>query len=242
MEKLKKFINNDYENEFCFARNYFFAGTVFIILINILLFAIGGSGWTPIHNFNSVFGVSANHWKDVFYFNSLICAFCNSFAHFNWQHTLLNMLCFFACGLYLERKAGSIKFVLLVLAMAFFTSATVSANDLSVSWQGFSGVNYGLYAFIIVDYLFSLQKTKRTKFNLFFGGVILALIYLAMCFDGGTVSFGFKWYPYDLMNNLGHYSGALAGLVLGLAIQVAQIRGITEFKGKNEKINKKQKK
>lgn len=225
MKKLKIFINDGYKNKSWFTRNYFFAGTVLIILINILIFAIGGEDWV-LDSLNTW----KDHWTDVFYFKPLIRVFCNSFAHFTWRHVLLNMLCFFFCGLYLERKTGSIKFVLLILAAAFFTSAAVSANFLAVHWQGFSAVNFGLYAYITVDYLFSLQKEKRTKFNLISGAVVLVFIYFTTCFDGAAESLSFKWYPYDLARNMGHYSGALAGLVLGLTVQIARI-GIKKNKG-----------
>ena len=67
------------------------------------------------------------------------------------------------------------------------------------------------------------RKINRTKFNLIFGAVVLALIYLATCFDGGIHSFGFKLYPYDLISNKGHYSSALAGLILGLTIQISRL-------------------
>lgn len=224
MGKLEKIINDDNKNSSLFAWNCYFIGTFLIVLINILLFANGGSNWILPGNNNSIFSIdNAHHWTDIFYFNPVIRAFCSSFAHFNWQHTLLNMLCFFVCGLYLERKTGSIKFILLIFAMALFTSAVTSTNNLSVNWMGFSGVNFGLYAYIIVEYIFSFQKIKKDKFNLIFGAIVLALIYLAMCFDGGTDSFGFRWYPYDLIHNLGHYSGALAGLILGLTVQIAKL-------------------
>ena len=56
------------------------------------------------------------------------------------------------------------------------------------------------------------------------GALILALIYLAMCFNGGTTSFGFEWYPYDLLHNMGHTGGAFAGIVVGLIVQVAKLQ------------------
>ncbi|MDR0461881.1 MAG: rhomboid family intramembrane serine protease [Christensenellaceae bacterium] len=197
--------------------NWFFIGTILVIVVNILLFAVLGGSWAY-----RVRGDGSWHWESVLYFDPMIRSFLKSFTHFNWQHVLLNMLCFVVCGFYLERKIGSVKFVLLVLVMAFFTSMTVSTNNASAGWQGFSGVNYGLYAYIIVDFLFSIKSSG--KFNMLFGGVVLGLIYFAMCFNGGTESFGFEFYPYDLFNNLGHYSSAVAGLVLGLTIQIVKIQ------------------
>ena len=184
--------------------------------MNILQFVIhGGNQSNPLPN--------GGTWTAFLHFETLLYSFSNSFNHLSLQHMLLNVLCFFVCGLYLERKIGSIKFALLVLMMAFFASATVSTNHLSVRWKGFSIVNYGLYAYIIIDYVFSFRQTNNTKFNVILGAIVLALIYLAMCFSGNTSSFGFKWYPYDLLNNIGHYSSALAGLALGLTIKLAPL-------------------
>lgn len=102
----------------------------------------------------------------------------------------------------------------------------ISSNNLSTGGIGFSGVNYGLYAILIIDYAFSFRKDKqrKNKLNLILGATILALIYLAMCYNGGTDSFGFEWYPYDFFNNMAHYSGFLAGLVLALAFNISKIQ------------------
>jgi len=123
--------------------------------------------------------------------------FFNSLEHFNWQHTLLNMLCFFVVGLYLKRKKGTLKFFLFALAMIFFTSLAISANNGETNWRGFSGVNFGFYFYIIVDYAFSaIGKRNKKHSNLFerrfdfiSSTAVLALIYLAMLFNGGTTSF-----------------------------------------------------
>ena len=212
-----KFIDDKSKNVKWWNRNYFYAGTIIIIAINIMLFAFAGNDWesiVPIDN--------EGHWEDVFYFDVVLRAFLNSFSHANWQHVLLNMLCFAGVGFYLERKTGSFGILFLVIISAFFSSIAVSANDLGVYWHGFSGVNYFLYAYSLIDYIFSFQKSKRNRTNIILGGIILALIYLAMCFNGGTSEFGFEWYPYDLMHNLGHYTSFLAGLIFGITIKLIQ--------------------
>lgn len=110
-----------------------------------------------------------------------------------------------------------------MVLVVFFTGFASSANDISLRWHGFSGANYGLYGYIIIEYVFMLlQSRKRDKVNVVLGAVILCLIYLAMCFNGGTVSIGFEWYPYDLLHNLGHASGFFAGIVLGCVGQGTQ--------------------
>lgn len=116
-------------------RNYFFITTVSIVLLNIIIYASCGSATghyaeRPLWNKFSVV--------------NLFQALVNSYTHANWQHTLLNMLCFFVAGLYLERKTGSLKFLMFLFIMSLFTAFATTANDVSLGWHGFSAVNYGL--------------------------------------------------------------------------------------------------
>ena len=107
--------------------------------------------------------------------------------------------------------------LLLVFTMSLFTAFATAANYLSLSPRGFSGVNYGLYGYIIVDYIFVLAcKPRRYAFNVISGAVVLCLIYLAMCFNGGTSTVSFMPYPYDLLHNIAHASGFVTGIVLGV--------------------------
>ena len=79
------------------------------------------------------------------------------------------------------------------------------------------------------------QKEKRNLFNIVFGAVVLALIYFAMCFCGGTSRVTFEWYPYDLLHNLGHASGFITGLVFGVYEQACSV--ISKFRNKETKCN-----
>ena len=180
-------------------------------MLNIILYAVYGSE-TGDFSIRPVWG--------NFSVNNLFQAFVNSYTHSNWQHVLLNMLCFLIAGIYLERKKGSLPFLLFMLLMSLFTAFASGTNDISLGWYGFSGINYGLYGYIGIEYIFTLlQRRKRDIINIVAGAVMLGLIYFAMCFNGGTSSIGFEWYPYDLLHNLGHASGFVAGLVLGIVEQ-----------------------
>lgn len=137
---------------------------------------------------------------------------------------------FLDCGNLFGKKKGTINTFALVLIMAFFTSTAVGANAVSIAQHGFSGVNYGLYAYVIVDYCFVFRKETRTKFNVVSGAVLIALIYFAMCFNGGTSTVSFAWYPYDFMHNMGHYSSFLAGAVLGITVQTVKLIARKEAK------------
>lgn len=200
-------LNDTRKNTTKRTANYFFVVTIAIILINVIIFATCGRDTGDI-------SVRPNWGR--FSVNNLMQTVLNTFTHFNWQHTLLNMLCFLVAGMYLERKQGSFPFLLFMVLLIFFTGFASAANDISLSWKGFSGANYGLYGYIVIEYIFMLfQKRKRDLVNIVSGAVVLGLIYLAMCFNGGTSTIGFEWFPYDLLHNLGHASGFFAGIVLG---------------------------
>jgi membrane associated rhomboid family serine protease len=162
-------------------------------------------------------------WENTLNFKAMLASFLNSFGHNDFHHVLLNMVCFFIVGLYLERKIGSIKFAFLILASAFFTSVAVTANNMSINWLGFSGVLYALYAYILIDFfILCCSKQKRNKFNLSLGAGAVCLIYLTMCFHPTTEKF--VLYPIGITNNLGHYSSFVTGIILTLGIKVVQIK------------------
>lgn len=221
-----KYIDDDKKKLYWWNRNYFFAGTVIIILINIILFAVLGNDWT-----NEYFPSAGANWHSVLYFDDLIKLFMNCFEHANWQHVLLNMLCFFICGAWLERRKGTFGLILLVVVMASVTSAYVRANYGGINFHGYSGVNFGLYAYAIIDYCFMFLNGTRSKINVISGAVLMALIYFAACFDGGTEAVGFRWYPYDFMHNIGHYSSFIGGTIIGLTIQLVKVATLRETKG-----------
>ena len=208
-------LNDTRKNTTKRTANYFFVITIAIILINVIIFATCG---------RDTGGISVRPNWGRFSVNNLMQTVLNTFTHFNWQHTLLNMLCFLVAGMYLERKQGSFPFLLFMVLLIFFTGFASAANDISLSWKGFSGANYGLYGYIVIEYIFMLfQKRKRDIVNIVSGAVVLGLIYLAMCFIGGTSTIGFEWFPYDLLHNLGHASGFFAGIVLGCVGQGLEV-------------------
>lgn len=215
-----KFVNENFQNKNYFSKNFYWVGTFTVIFLCAMLFLFGGSGWNPI----KIDGLYI--WTDGLSLNRLFYGFLQSFGHSNLQHMLLNMLCFFVVGLYLERKIGTPKLLFLVVAFAFLSTGITAANALSVTSIGYSGVNFAFYFYIIVDFLFMLfQRERRTVSNVILGIVIVALIYLAMCFNGGTSSFGFEWYPYDLFHNMGHMGGAITGTIVGLIVQITKLGG-----------------
>ena len=65
------------------------------------------------------------------------------------------MLCFLIAGSYMERKQGTLLFFVFMITLSFFTAFASCTND-SLDWRGFSCANYGLYSYILIDYLFVL--------------------------------------------------------------------------------------
>lgn len=223
MNKFSMIIDNNRKDLKWWQRNWVFVTTVFIVLLCIIIHSTHGDLFDIDYN---------NHWHDSVYFKGLLHVFLSAYYHANWQHVLLNMLCFFICGIYLERKMGSIYFFLLIMSFSLFGNSAVAANHGSLWFRGFSGVNYAIYAYILVDYLFcAIPKSKRNKLNLIYGGIMLGLIYFAACFNGGTQEVSFSLYPYDALYNLGHYTSYFFGLII--ATVLCTFRYILEKKQNN---------
>ena len=213
-----KYIDDETRKLHWWNRNYFFAGTVFVVLLNIIIYAAD-----PRHAWFHEWRV-VSHWTSELSFGNLVKQFVSSFLHSSWQHVLLNMLCFLICGAWLERRKGTLPLLGLVFVMAWVAEAFIGANDLSTGSVGYSGVNYAFYAYAIIDYCFLfIRKSTRTKFNIISGAVLIALIYFAACYTevGGSVAF--RWYPDDFMHNMGHYSAFLGGALLGITVQLAKL-------------------
>ena len=203
------FLNDDKKSIKWYSRNYFFAVTFTIVIINFIVFFTYGSPPGGVI-------YKQPEWNS-FSITNLLIAMSHCYMHLGSQHCALNMLCFFVAGIYLERKTGSLRLLALVIVMTAFTAFATAANYISLRAIGFSGVNYGIYGFIITDYLFMLfEREKRSMFNIISGAIVLALIYFAMCFNGGTSTVSFVPYPYDLTHNIGHASGFVVGLLVGL--------------------------
>lgn len=211
-----KFIDEKNKTLKWWNRNYFFAGTFVVIAINILLFVILGN-----HFINEEIGGYFVWYK--LDFSNLLRGFLNVFEHADFEHVLLNMLCFLVCGLYIERKTGTLGFLSLIFGFCILDSAFSIATSFSVYYHGASGLIYMCYAYILIDYIFSFHKKKRSKTNTILGGVVLGFIWCAMCFDVSASGFPFTYYPIDLITNAGHYSSFLGGLIVSLMIQIPQI-------------------
>ncbi len=198
-----------------YNRNYFFAGTIIVIVVNILIFYFLGNDW------EKVFKMSQDGTK-AFNCANLIRLFMNAYSHSDWPHVLWNMLGVFVCGFYIERKIGSINMLLLILVLTPMANWTAGGNRLYVTSHGFSCVLYALYAFVIIDYIFSFQKHKRNKFNIILGSLIFIYIYISTGWDD-TKSFPVVGYPINLIYHRGHLAGFIIGIIFSLCLQFTDV-------------------
>ena len=225
-----KIINDNTKTLKWWNRNYFFIAVILVVLVNIILYAACGSNW------QSQFDPGFSAWEELFNISPLWRQFLNNFSHANWQHCLLNMLCFVICGGWLERRKGSFALIGLVILMSVVGSAFVTAVRGSYHYHGFSGVNYALYAYAIVDYIFLFRKETRSCENVTSGSILMGLIYIAACFDGGVDKVSFRIYPYDFLHNVGHYASFVAGLIIAIVVQVVKIFSGFEKKSSYHKL------
>lgn len=116
-----KFIDSPKKRLAWYSRNYFYIATVAVVVTNIALYACLGNSWT------FAFGNGSVRWERSFDFQRIWRCFLNNFSHGTWQHALLNMLCFFIAGLYLERKTGSLGLSGLVLSLAVLQGCVCAA-------------------------------------------------------------------------------------------------------------------
>ena len=210
---------NTENNKSTLSKNFFFLGTLTVIIINVLGFYFFSNSEEFITQYN---------WKSVLSFKNLLIHFISAFKHFNLQHLLLNSLCFLIAGAYVERRQGTIGLLFLVFIFTFYGECVTAAKDAGTGGWGFSGVNYSFYSYIIIDFIFSFKQIKANKIELIISITVLCLIYLACCFSGRTSKFSFKIYPYDLISNLGHYSAFLSSIVLSLTIKLSRLKGLNK--------------
>ena len=207
-----KFFDDKHKEVHWYNRNWFFATTILIVVINIVLYATLGPMWQRDRLYDST-----AVWED-FEMGNVLSIFGAAFSHANWAHVLLNMMCFAVVGFYLERRYGSLCLLLLVVVFAFTAPAMASHVKGNINHHGFSGVLFALYGFFFVDFvifLVSLRK-KKSLTTLIIGICVALFIYISMCFIRVDSTLKFFGWPYDLVHNMAHYTGFLIGLLVAL--------------------------
>lgn len=213
-------------------RNYFYIGTIGLILLQIILFAALGKGWST-----RIFDPAAT-WEN-FRIGNFFNALFGSFDHVGgWDHLLGNMIGLFFAGFYLERKFGTIKFTTLALFLTMFSRlpSFLIIQGVSYSSYGFSSAEYALYAVVILDYLTSLfRKKDRNLTNIIVGIITLIYMYIFSWCYGGNGFIDVTYYPKGLIENTWHWSGFICGILTWILLMIFSIKSNHKIKQEQAK-------
>ena len=142
------------------------------------------------------------------------------FLHFGWMHVIFNMICLYSFGGQIEDRRGTALLALLVLVLAVTSNVgqamEQTARGHGALFGGMSGVDYGLFGFLLVKVKFD----NRAGFVLSPVTTFLALLWLALCILS-------EFPPFDGL--IGGAIGSIAntahavGLAVGAAIAYAPL-------------------
>ncbi len=122
------------------------------------------------------------------------------FLHFDIFHLAFNMMWLWQFGVVLEMRFRSMRFLALVLAVAAISNVAEGFWS-STNFGGMSGVNYGLFGFILLRS--KLHPTPEFAMNR--QTVVLMLVWLVVCFTGAV----------GMVANAAHLLGFLSGAAIG---------------------------
>ena len=228
-----RFIDDEKKNVQWYNRNYFYAGTFFLIVLIVVLFWTLGSQWSF-----DIYDETAS-WSD-FSIRNILTIPLAALSHSDWNHVIGNAICLATAGFYLERRLGTFNFLLLNLFFMFICPALASHVWGDVHHHGYSGVIFALDLFIIIDFFFSLRKEKRNLTNTIIGILFMAQMYISSwCWKGSGGFLNITYYPWNLIHNTAHYTGALVGIMVGLGYQLIIMYANKKPKRKRKSATKK---
>lgn len=198
-------------------RNYFYLGTILIIAICVILAWQVGFSW----HFN-LFDSTAQYSGSTVNFLNILSPLFSALDHSSWEHVRGNIISFAIMGIYLERKLGTFKFLSLCLVFMFFSPAYGSHMMAGIGHLGMSGVNYSLYAFVFVDFIFSFKQQRKNPTSLIFGIIAIIYAYVFSMSYAGTGFINVTYYPKNFIEHAGHFSGFVAGILVGLFYQLTK--------------------
>lgn len=206
------FINYKNKNVHWWNKNYYWIVTIIYIILNVTIYYVyKGTNilweWTEIR------------WENYNGIKDLLISFGNLYTHNDWKHVICNMIAFFIGGFYLERKVGSINFLLLLQIMSIFSSSLTSMY-VSFFWAGSSVLYYGVWGYVVIDYLFTLKEKDKT--NNILGFFTLICIYVGCCVSNNIIDTTLE--PIHLLYNAGHYYGFIVGILISLIINITKIQ------------------
>jgi GlpG protein len=124
------------------------------------------------------------------------------FIHFGMMHIVFNMLMLWQLGIPVERMMGSIRYLILVLAIA------IPSNFAQYLWNGpgfggMSGVVYGLFGYVWMKSRYEPQRGLVISPN----SVIFIVGWLFLCMIPGLLRIP--------VANAAHVGGLVVGIVIG---------------------------
>jgi GlpG protein len=141
------------------------------------------------------------------------------FLHFGWVHLLFNVVLLLDLGGLLEARGGSVRFLLLVLAVAvcsnlaeyYLGRTTVEGFRPrfggSPQFGGMSGVLYGVFGYLWIKSHYEPERGMTLSHNL----VVILVAWFFLCWSGFLTRF------IGPVGNVAHTAGLLVGLAVGYA-------------------------
>lgn len=205
-------MNYERKKLYWWNKNYFWLFSIIYIILNITIYTI-------FKGYNILWTWNETKWNVFNGIKVLMISFANLYTHENWIHVLGNMVAFSLAAFYLERKLGSLNFFAIIHIISIFSSSMTSMYA-SCVWAGSSVLYYGLWSYLIIDYIFSLKD--KNKFNNILGLISIIGIYIGFCLTPNLIDS--TLIPINLIYNAGHYYGFIVGIILALLINVINIQ------------------
>jgi membrane associated rhomboid family serine protease/antitoxin component YwqK of YwqJK toxin-antitoxin module len=130
------------------------------------------------------------------------------FLHGHLFHLFANMYGLFYVGMQLERKIGSVNFLIVYFLTGLFAGLASLNFNLFVVSVGASGAIFGVYGFLIVE---SIRKNPRNKVSILTNFIVYVVVVTLV---GSRLNF----------DNAAHIGGAIAGLIIGILYGNLQLR------------------
>jgi len=183
-------------------QNYCYATTIFVVIMIFVLSNILSSKIYEILITNSF-------WN---------CFLMSLYPNFS-------MIMFGAVSLYLERKYGSLNYLLVVLmCLPIANIVNYSFEFLqgsNLGWagsMGFSCMAFLMTGIFVIDFIFSFKHHLKDKLSLIFPIIIIIICIIFMCINlpnDITPNFHFDFFG-RLVENCGHYGPFIFGVIMRL--------------------------
>lgn len=183
-------------------------GTIGLIVLNILIF-IWTSQKGDVYSGSFLFDMGAQNWYAIFYGQEYYRIITSMFLHFGWSHLFNNMIVLGIAGMQLEKKIGTLRFLVLYfiagIAGNLVSSIGYAIQNMNAISAGASGAIYGVLGAVLIQSCF--DKEERRQFSPI---RIIFLLILSFYFSvsEGTVDY------------FAHAGGFLMGILVGAVFSI----------------------